>query len=83
MPVIGDVMAVVLATCDFSHSRELVFSTKWQQSYIYQAGNYRTPSIQLVDPNAIMRHCLMVPHEDSHYGIWSQELWSNGFNDCS
>ena len=84
-PVTSGVMAVV-STCDFSHSRGSVFSTKWQQSYVYHSGNRKAPNIQLVDPNAIVRHCLMVPHEDSqssYHEIWSQELWGNEFNDCS
>ena len=84
-PVTGGVMAVV-STCDFSHSRGSVFSTKWQQSYVYHAGNRKTPNIQLVDPNAIVRHCLMLPDTDAHsmyHEIWSQELWGNEFNDCS
>jgi hypothetical protein len=52
MDLSGEVMAVV-STCDFSHSRESVFSTKWQQSYVYHAGSRKTPNIQLVDVNAI------------------------------
>jgi hypothetical protein len=28
---------VVVATCNYSHSRESVFSTKWQQSYVYHS----------------------------------------------
>ena len=81
----GDMMAVV-STCDFSHSRGSVFSTKWQQSYVYLAGSRKTPNIQLVDVNAIVRHCLMVPHDVSQSGyheIWCKELWGNEFNDCS
>ena len=82
---LGDVMAVV-STCDFSHTRRSVFSTKWDQSYVYQAGNTKSPNIQLVDVNAIVRHCLMVPHDGTHssyHEIWSQELWGTEFNDCS
>ena len=77
---------VVVATCDYSHRRESVFSTKWQQSYIYHANNRKTVNIELVDTNAIVRHCLMVPNDDngsSYHEIWSQELWGDQFNDCS
>jgi hypothetical protein len=83
---IDTVIMAVVSTCDFSHTRESVFSTKWQQSFVYLTGNHKKPNIQLVDVNAIVRHCLMVPHEDSHssyHEIWSQELWGNEFNDCS
>jgi hypothetical protein len=85
-PEIYGVILAVVSTCDFSHTRESVFSTKWKQSYVYHAGNHKRPNIQLVDVNAIVRHCLMVPHEESHssyHEIWSQELWGNEFNDCS
>ena len=84
-PIVGGVMAVV-STCDFSHTRESVFSTTWKQSYVYHAGGRKTPNLQLVDPDAIVRHCLMVPDDDRHcsyHEIWSQELWGNEFNDCS
>jgi hypothetical protein len=85
LALLGGVMAVV-STCDFSHSRELVFSTKWQQSYVYHTRSRKTPNIQLVDVNAIVRHCLIVPHEgdqSSFHKIWCQELWDNESNDCS
>jgi hypothetical protein len=84
-PVLDGIMAVV-STCDFSHSRGSVFSTKWQQSYVYHATNHKTHNIQLVDPDAIVRHCLMVPDNDTHasyHEIWNRELWGNEFNDCS
>ncbi len=77
---------VVVATCDYSHSRESVFTTKWQQSYVYHANNRKTINIELVDTNAIVRHCLMVPNDEnqsSYHEIWSQELWGDQFNDCS
>jgi hypothetical protein len=43
---------------------------------VYHAGNHKTPNIQLVDPNAMVRHCLMVPHEDIHssyHKSWGQD----------
>ncbi len=76
---------VVVATCNFSYSRGSVFSTNWQQSYVYHANNRKTLNIELVDTNAIVRHCLMVPNDDnesSYHEIWSQELWGDQFNDC-
>ena len=77
---------VVVATCNFSYSRGSVFSTNWQQSYVYHANNCKTLNIELVDTNAIVRHCLMVPNDDnesSYHEIWSRELWGDQFNDCS
>jgi hypothetical protein len=83
--LLGGVMAVV-STCDFFHSPESVFSTKWQQSYVYHTGSCKTTNIQLVDVNVIVRHCLIVPHKgdkSSFHEIWCQELWGNEFNNCS
>jgi hypothetical protein len=86
-PKIDGVILAMMSTCDFSHARESVFSTKWKQSYVSHAENHKRPNIQLVEVNGIVRHCLMVPHEESHSSyheiIWSQELWGNKFDDCS
>jgi hypothetical protein len=71
----GDMMAVV-STRNFSNSCESEFSTKWQQSYVYQAENGTTPNIQLADVNAIVHHCLMVPHDagqSSYHESWCKE----------
>jgi hypothetical protein len=51
----------------------------------YYAGSRKTPNIPLLVVNAIVRHCLIVPHEvdqSSYHEIWSQELWGNEFDDC-
>jgi hypothetical protein len=72
LALLGGVMAGV-PTCDFSHSGESVFSTKWQQSYVYHTGSHKTPNIHLVDVNVIMCHCLILPHEgdqSSFHKIW-------------
>jgi hypothetical protein len=85
-PEIDGVILAVVSTCDFSHTLESVLSTKWKQSYVYHSGNHKRPNIQLVDLKAIVPHCLMVPHEESHssyHEIWTQELWGNESKDCS
>ena len=82
----GQGLRAVVATCDFTHSQGSVFSTTWTRSYVYQVGIPKRPHISLVDVNAIVRHCLMVPHDDSlstYHEIWCQELWGNEFHDCS
>ena len=82
----GDGVRAVVATCDFSHSQGSVFSTKWKRSYVYHTGNPKAAHISLVDVNAIVRHCLMVPDDESqssYHEIWCRELWGNEFNDCS
>ena len=86
----SDGVKAVVSTCEFSHDRGSVFSSKWKPSYVYHTGNRtgsrKTPNISLVDVNAIVRHCLMVPHDlsqSSYHEIWCRELWGNEFNDCS
>jgi hypothetical protein len=71
------IMAVV-STGDFLISLNQYFQpTKWQQSYLYHAGNLKMP-IHLLDMNAIVRHCFLVPHESSqtncYHEIWCKEL---------
>jgi hypothetical protein len=46
-PEIDGVILAVVSTCDFSHTRESVFSTKWKQSYAYHAGNHKRPKFSL------------------------------------
>ena len=82
----GAGVRAVVSTCDFSHVKGSVFSTEWKRSYVYERGKPNTHHISLVDVNAIVRHCLMVPHDESqstYHEIWCQELWGNEFNDCS
>ena len=79
-------VSIVVSTCDFSHSKGSVFSTEWKRSYVYHVGQPKTHNICLVDVDAIVRHCLMVPHDESesiYHEIWCQELWGKAFNDCS
>ena len=80
----GDLLEAVVSTCDFKHSRGSVFSTQWQQSFVHHTGNRKTRRIEIVDVNSIVRHCLMIPTDDSqatYNEIWSRELWSNEFSD--
>jgi hypothetical protein len=45
---IDGVIFAVVATRDFSHTRVSVFSTKWQQSFVYHAGSQKIPYFSLL-----------------------------------
>ena len=71
-------VSIVVSTSEFSHSKGSVFSTEWKRSYVYHVEKPKTHNICLVDVDAIVRHCLMVPHDQSksiYHEIWCQELW--------
>jgi hypothetical protein len=79
-PMLENVQAVVLC-CDSSHSKSSVFTTHWKVSYVDKA--YTQPLITLVNVNAIVRHCLMVPENNDEHGyheIWSRERWADEFH---
>jgi hypothetical protein len=72
-----NVQAVVLC-CDASHSKSSVFTTHWKVSFVDKV--YTKPLITLVNVNAILHHCLMIPENDNVHGfheVWSREHWAN------
>ena len=75
----GTISAVVMC-CEFKHVRSGVFSTHWKMEY---RDNRRTrPCIMLVDVNAIVRHCLMLPENKEAHGyheIWEKDRWAKEF----
>jgi hypothetical protein len=75
-----NVQAVVLC-CDASHSKSSVFTTHWKVRFMDKA--YTKPLITLVNVNAIVRHCLMIPENDDAHGfheVWSRERWADEFH---
>jgi hypothetical protein len=72
--------AVVLC-CAFKHDKSGVFSTHWKIEYV-NALNTR-PYVLLIDVDAIVRHCLMIPENDEAHGyheIWDkEESWASEF----
>ena len=75
----NQISAVVLC-CAFRHIRSGVFSTYWKVEYV-DAQRTR-PCIMLIDVNAIVRHCLMVPENKEEHGyheIWERERWATEF----
>jgi hypothetical protein len=71
--------AVVLC-CAFKHSKSGVFSTHWKIEYM-NARKTR-PYVLLIDVNAIVRHCLMIPENNEAHGyheIWDKERWAGEF----
>ena len=73
---------VIVLCCDSSYSKSSVFSTHWKVLYNDKAMKH--PMICLVSPDAIVRHCLMIPENNDWNGfheIWSRERWGPEF--CS
>jgi hypothetical protein len=76
----NNVQAVVLC-CDASHSKSSVFTTHWKLSFVDKA--FTKPLISLVNVDAIVRHCLMIPENDEAHGfheVWSRERWADEFH---
>ena len=73
---------VIVLCCDSSYSKSSVFSTHWKVLYNDKA--MKNPMICLVSPDAIVRHCLMIPENNEWNGfheIWARERWGPEF--CS
>jgi hypothetical protein len=71
--------AIVLC-CAFRHRKSGVFSTHWKVEYM-DAQNTR-PYVLLIDVDAIVCHCLMIPENDEahgYYKIWDKERWASEF----
>ena len=71
--------AVVLC-CAFKHVRSGVFTTHWKVEY--QDARKTKPYILLMDVEAIVRHCLMIPENEEGHGyheVWEKERWAKEF----
>jgi hypothetical protein len=74
------VTKAIVVCCDSEYRKSSVFSTYWKVLYTDKA--MTIPMIRLVDPNAIVRHTLMIPENDDWNGfheIWARERWANEF----
>jgi hypothetical protein len=72
-------MAVVLC-CAFIHVRSGVFATHWKVEHL-DAGMTK-PYVLLMDVEAIVRHCLMIPENNDGHGyheVWEKERWAKEF----
>jgi hypothetical protein len=72
-------MAVVLC-CAFRHVRSGVFATHWKVEY--QDAGMTKPYGLLMDVEAIVRHCLMIPENKDEHGyhkVWEKERWAKEF----
>lgn len=75
----GQLLAVVLC-CAFKHVRSSVFTTHWKVEYVDAATT--RPMVLLLDVNAIVRHCCMVPENSEAHGyheIWDKDRWAREF----
>jgi hypothetical protein len=63
--------------CAFKHVRSGVFATHWKVEY--QDARRTKPYVLLMDVDAIVRHCLMIPENDEGHGYheaWEKERWA-------
>lgn len=75
-----DHISAVVLCCAFRHIRSGVFSTHWKIEY--KDAQRKRPCIMLMDVNAIVRHCLMVPESaacHAYHEIWEKERWASEF----
>ena len=75
------IFAIVLQ-CHFSHKISSAISTEWKIEYIDK--QCKRPSVNLMDINSIVRHCLMIPQNDEmneYHEIWEIDRWASAF--CS
>jgi hypothetical protein len=75
----GQLLAVVLC-CAFKHVRSSVFTTHWKVEYVDAATT--RPMVVLLDVNAIVRHCCMVPETSEaheYHEIWDKDRWAREF----
>jgi hypothetical protein len=71
--------AVVLCYA-FKHVRPGVLSTHWKVEYL-DAGMTK-PYVLLMDMEAIVGHCLMIPEKKDGHGyheVWEKERWAKEF----
>ena len=74
-----NVSAVVLC-CAFQHVWSSVFSTHWKVEYLDT--QHTRPCVMLIDVNAIVRHCLMLPKNKEAHGyheIWERDTCASEF----
>jgi len=78
----GSCLAIAHA-CRYQNSKHDIIFNKWSQEYVY-TGRQKKISIQAVDLNSLVRHCLMIPYNDDreeYIEVWSRELWADQFLD--
>jgi hypothetical protein len=75
----GNIYAVVMC-CAFRHVRSGIFTTHWKIEYL---DNRRTrPYVTLIDVNAIVRRCCMLPENkeaNGYHEIWEKDRWAKEF----
>jgi hypothetical protein len=76
----GKTLQAVVLCCAFKHVRSGVFTTHWKVEY--QDARRTKPYVSLMDVDAIVRHCLMIPENDEGHGyheVWEKERWAKEF----
>jgi hypothetical protein len=76
----NDTIYAVVMCCAFQHVRSGTFTTHWKIEYL--DNRHTRPYITLIDVNAIVRHCCMLPENkeaNGYHEIWEKERWAKEF----
>ena len=68
-------------TCNFTHSKSSMFSTKWTSSFTYD-GPKKKKYFEMIYISSIIRQCLMIPNDlkcNKYHEIWDTSLWADSF----
>ena len=75
-----DGIKAVVKCCSFEHTQSSVISTYWKIEYLDKANT--KPYYALLDVDAIVRHCLMIPENNdnsAYHEIWTKDRWAKEF----
>ena len=73
-------LSAVVSCCKFEHKQSAPFMTYWKQEYIDT--NETNPLCMILDLNAVVRHCLMIPENDQNrtfHEVWERDKWATAF----
>lgn len=75
----GQTSAVVMC-CAFKHIHSSVITNHWKLEFADK--QCKVPQVLLIDVNAIVRHCCMMPENKKAHGfheLWEKERWADEF----
>ena len=78
---INNSIVAIMHTCNFTHSKSSMFSTKWTSSFTYD-GTKKKKYFEMIYISSIIRQCLMIPNDskcNEYHEIWDTSLWADSF----
>ena len=72
---------LVVETCEFNNRKSSVFTTTWKAAVAHD-GSQSLPYRELISPQEIVRHCLMIPKDSQnkyYEELWPIETWEDQF----